>query len=69
MRESGVAAFERDPEDSVGFLRGGARPPTQPMIDYIDANKDEFGVQRKRVMEAAVVLVLFGGRLDPCTVQ
>ncbi|WP_253259548.1 IS3 family transposase [Subtercola boreus] len=28
-----------------GFLRGGARPPLQPMIDYIDAHKDEFGVE------------------------
>src|SRR4029453_9081041 len=29
----------------LGFLRGGARPPTQQMIAYIDANRDRFGVE------------------------
>ncbi|WP_245617689.1 IS3 family transposase [Nitriliruptor alkaliphilus] len=28
-----------------GFLRGGARPPTEVMVAYIDAHKDEFGVE------------------------
>ncbi|MCD1144992.1 IS3 family transposase [Kocuria sp. LUK] len=28
-----------------GFLRGGARPPTQQVVAYIDAHKDEFGVE------------------------
>ncbi|MGA7271756.1 MAG: IS3 family transposase [Acidimicrobiia bacterium] len=28
-----------------GFLRGGARPPTEVMVSFIDANRDEFGVE------------------------
>jgi putative transposase len=28
-----------------GFLRGGARPPTDEMIAYIDRNKDRYGVE------------------------
>ncbi|WP_240675158.1 IS3 family transposase [Cellulomonas endophytica] len=28
-----------------GFLRGGARPPTAVIIEYIDAHKDQFGVE------------------------
>ncbi|MBV8346416.1 MAG: IS3 family transposase [Mycolicibacterium sp.] len=27
------------------FLRGGARPPTQEIVAFIDANRDEFGVE------------------------
>ncbi|WP_155250287.1 IS3 family transposase [Mycobacterium intracellulare] len=27
------------------FLRGGARPPTQEIVDFIDAHRDEFGVE------------------------
>ncbi|WP_163678755.1 IS3 family transposase [Mycolicibacterium poriferae] len=27
------------------FLRGGARPPTQEIVDFIDANRAEFGVE------------------------
>ncbi|WP_110782067.1 IS3 family transposase [Mycolicibacterium parafortuitum] len=27
------------------FLRGGARPPTQEIVDFIDANREEFGVE------------------------
>ena len=40
-----AAAGERDPEVGVGFLRGGARPPTAVIVDYIDAHRDEFGVE------------------------
>src|SRR5690606_955041 len=29
----------------VGFLRGGARPPTEVMVAYVDAHRDEFGVE------------------------
>jgi hypothetical protein len=32
-------------EGAVGFLRGGARPPTEQMIHFIDNHKDEFGVE------------------------
>jgi transposase InsO family protein len=34
-----------DLEVRIGFLRGGARPPTDEMIAYIDENKDRFGVE------------------------
>src|SRR5690606_40468248 len=35
----------RDPQDSIiVFRRGGARPPRQVIIDYIDAYKLRFGV-------------------------
>ncbi|WP_345317559.1 IS3 family transposase, partial [Mycobacterium paraffinicum] len=27
------------------FLRGGARPPTQEIVDFIDTHRDEFGVE------------------------
>ena len=27
------------------FLRGGARPPTQEIVAFIDANREEFGVE------------------------
>ena len=29
----------------VGFLRGGARPPTEVIVDFIDEHRDEFGVE------------------------
>ena len=32
-------------EVGVGFLRGGARPPTAVIVDYIDAHRDGFGVE------------------------
>ncbi|MEX1249161.1 MAG: IS3 family transposase [Acidimicrobiia bacterium] len=28
-----------------GFLRGGARPPTEVMVSFIDDNRDDFGVE------------------------
>jgi hypothetical protein len=40
-----VAPGERDPEDGVGFLRGGARPPTATLIAYVDAHRGRFGVE------------------------
>ena len=40
-----AAAGERDLEVGVGFLRGGARPPTEVIVGYIDAHRDEFGVE------------------------
>ena len=30
---------------SLDFLRGGARPPTALMVEFIDAHRDEFGVE------------------------
>ena len=29
----------------LGFLRGGARPPTSVIVDYIDEHRDRFGVE------------------------
>lgn len=36
---------QRDPEVGLGFLRGGARPPTPVVVDFIDRYKREFGVE------------------------
>src|SRR5690606_28030354 len=45
-REPGVAASERHSAHGVSFFRpGGARPPTQVMVAYIDQHKDRFGVE------------------------
>jgi transposase-like protein len=41
----GPAPGQRDPQVRSGFLRGGARPPTQTMTAYIDANKDTYGFE------------------------
>ncbi len=43
--EQGVAAHQLDLEDRVSFLRGGARPPIEVIVDYIDEHRDEFGVE------------------------
>ena len=40
-----VQAGERDPEEGLGFLRGGARPPIKVIVAFIDENKHEFGVE------------------------
>ena len=42
--EPRTEACKRDPQERCGFLRGGARPPHQEMIAYIDAHKERFGV-------------------------
>lgn len=34
-----------DPSAGVGFLRGGARPPTEVIVAFIDANRAELGVE------------------------
>jgi putative transposase len=38
---SGPTRFSR----ALQFLRGGARPPTQEVVAFIDANRDELGVE------------------------
>ena len=40
-----AAAGQRDPQERIGFLRGGARPPIEAMTRYIDAHRDIFGVE------------------------
>ena len=42
---AGAAPGECDLEVGVGFLRGGARPPTPVMVEFIDAHRGEFGVE------------------------
>ena len=39
-----LAPGQCDPQVGVGFFRGGARPP-QAVVRYIDAHKEEFGVE------------------------
>ncbi len=43
--EPRAASGQRDLEAGVGFLRGGARPPTAVIVEFIDANRDELGVE------------------------
>src|SRR5207237_970396 len=43
--EPGAAEGERDPPPGIGFLCGGARPPTEVMVRFIDENRDELGVE------------------------
>src|SRR5690606_24658287 len=40
-----AAAGEYDPAAGIGFLRGGARPPLPVMCAFIDAHRDEHGVE------------------------
>src|SRR5690242_17109005 len=44
-RRTETQARHRDPETSSEFLRRGARPPTQEIVDFIDAHREEFGVE------------------------
>ena len=44
-REPRAAAGQRDPEERLDFLRGGARPPLDAMTSYIDEHRDSFGVE------------------------
>jgi len=44
-REQRAAPGERDFEGGVGFLRGGARPPVQEVIAFIDEHRSRFGVE------------------------
>jgi transposase-like protein len=40
-----LKARQRNTQASGEFLRGGARPPTEEIVDFIDAHRDEFGVE------------------------
>ena len=45
-RERRAAAGERDPADGVGIFReGGARPPSEVMVGFIDAHRATYGVE------------------------
>jgi hypothetical protein len=39
------APRQRDPEERDSFLRGGARPQTEEVVDYIDADRKRFGAR------------------------
>jgi len=42
------AAGQRDPEESVRLFRpGGARPPTEVMVAFIDEHRDTYRVEPK----------------------
>ena len=45
---------QRDSQERVGFLRGRARRSTFKMTRYIDAHKEQFGVEPiRRILEFA----------------
>src|SRR5262249_18896923 len=45
-RESGAAAGERDPAQGLSvFCPGGARPPTEVMVAFIDDQRAAYGVE------------------------
>src|SRR5262245_66273532 len=45
-RELRAAARERDPEEGIGVFRpGGARPPSEVMVRFIDEHRDVYGVE------------------------
>ena len=45
-REPRVASGQRDPAQGVGvFCSGGARPPVQAMIGFIDEHREAYGVE------------------------
>jgi hypothetical protein len=45
-REPRAEARQRDSAEGVGVFRpGGARPPTEVMVAFIDAHRDEYGVE------------------------
>src|SRR6266853_4609481 len=44
-REPRASPRQRDPEERLDFLRGGARLPAETMSAYIDAHRCQFGVE------------------------
>ncbi len=44
-RFAGTLEARRGFEIGCSFFRGGARPPTETMITYIDGHRDRFGVE------------------------
>jgi len=57
-----AAASQRDPQGSLHFVRGGARPPTSPLVSFINDYKAEFGVQ-----PICAVLCEHGAKFAPST--
>ncbi len=44
-RRTGSCAGRTRPCGGVGFLRGGARPPIEVIVEFIAGNRDELGVE------------------------
>jgi len=44
-RGPGVAPRQPDPQGGLGFLRAGAPPPPADIVSFIDAHRDQFGVE------------------------
>ncbi len=59
---AGVAPGGRDPQERVGFLRGGARPPLPLIVAFIDGHKLEHGVE-----PICRVLTEAGAKIAPST--
>ena len=43
--EPGAAPGERSAEAGLGFLRGGARPPIEVIVEFVHEHRTEFGVE------------------------
>ena len=43
--EPRAAARQRPVEAGIGFLRGGARPPLEVIVAFVDENREQFGVE------------------------
>jgi putative transposase len=45
-RNCARSSSERDPEEGCGVFRpGGARPPIEVIVGFVDDHRDEFGVE------------------------
>lgn len=63
-----AASGERDPQECVGFLRGGARPPTSVLIAFIDEHRERVVEGRRLGVEPICrVLSEHGIKIAPST--
>ena len=62
--EPRAAAGQRDLEDGLGFLRGGARPPHQQVVAYIDAHRHDVVDGREVGVEPICAVLKDGRRAD-----
>src|SRR5690606_32896262 len=59
--EPGAAAGKRDSEAGRKFLRGGARPPTQEVVAFIDANRDDVAGGLRLTVESICTVLRAAG--------
>ena len=65
--EPRVAPGQRNPQVGLGFLRGGARPPTEQVVAYVEAHKASFGVEPIcEVLEVAPSTYYAARNRQPC---